>query len=103
MREFKAKWSARFMGISLERGEDERREASDGTLLRSLAEFDIYGGENDLWLAPDSNIEDMLRARISGDEPKREASVATTPATGRQLPRAASQIERRPGCSKTTP
>ena len=68
-----ARFAARLIGVPIpEHHEPDPADAQESQLPRWLAEMDTYEGAEELYLAPDSDIEDMLRARIAGPPPQAE-------------------------------
>jgi hypothetical protein len=68
-----ARFAARLIGMPIpEHHEPDPADAHESQLPRWLAELDTYEGAEELYLAPDSDIEEMLRARIAGPPPPAE-------------------------------
>jgi len=99
---FGTRLAARLFGVPIVDRRSLESPAGNGDPVEWLSEPDDYEGAVELSLAPDSDIGEMLRARIAGPAPQAkpvdEAAAGPTltrPAHGRRL--------RRERCPRTTP
>ena len=101
-RSFGTRLAARLFGVPILDRRRAEAPAERGDQAEWLSEPDDYEGAVELSLAPDSDIEEMLRARITGPAP--QAKPVAEAAADRTLTRPASRRRtRREKCPKTTP